>query len=184
MSNVLSHITAALLAVLLLFLFPAMQSAQREEDFRALAAYNSLMQFTDAVRNKGYISPDMYEDFAGELEAAGAVYDIELEHRHKKYHPEYDDPADSGTFKGDFTVVYDAYYTQDILPVIFPSSSAASDPGLRRYKLEAGDYLKVTLERRSRSSFDVFSDVLYGLTPGSGITQHLSYGGMVLNEDY
>lgn len=71
MVNALSKITAALLAVLLLFLFPALQAAQRQEDIRYLAAYRTLVQFTDAVRNKGIVTPKMYEDFIREIEITG-----------------------------------------------------------------------------------------------------------------
>ncbi len=184
MGNALSKIAAALLAVILIFLFPAVQSAQREEDLRVLSAHNSLVQFTDAVRSKGYISPEMYEDFTRELEITGAVYDIDLEHRHKKYHPEYGDPADPATFKGEFSVVYDANYSSSMFQVMFPSSLAGNDPDLRRYKLEVGDYLNVTLIKVSRSPFDILSGFVFGLVPGSDRTQRMSYGGMVLNEDY
>ncbi|WP_410768612.1 hypothetical protein [Fontibacillus sp. BL9] len=184
MSNALSKITAALLAVILLYLFPAIQSAQREEDLRVLAAYNSLVQFTDAIRTKGYLSPEMYEDFSRELEYTGTIYDIELEHRQKKYHPEYGDPADPATFMDDFSVVYDSYFTTAFLQVMYPATLPAGNSALRKYKLEAGDYVNVTLEKRSQTAFDALTGFISGLFPGSGHSQRLVYGGMVLNEDY
>ncbi|MEK5476427.1 hypothetical protein NYE70_05690 [Paenibacillus sp. FSL R5-0407] len=184
MGNALSKIAAAILAVVLIFLFPAFQSAQRQEDIRVLSAYNTLVQFTDAVRSKGYVSAEMYEDFARELETTGAAYDIELEHRHKKYHPEYKDPADPTTFMDEFSVVYDSNYTSDILKMLFPSALPAGGPVLRKYRLEAGDYLSVTLTKVSRSPLEVLSGFIYGTAPEGGQTKHLSYGGMVLNEDY
>ncbi|RCX23537.1 hypothetical protein DFP94_1011136 [Fontibacillus phaseoli] len=184
MSNALSKITAALLAVILLYLFPAFQYAEREEDLRLLAAYNCLVQFTDAIRIKGYLSPVMYEDFSRELESTGAIYDIELEHRHKKYHPEYEDPADPATFKEDFSVVYDSYFTSAFLEEMYPSSLPVGDSTLRKYKLEAGDFVNVTLVKRSHTAFDALSGFISGFLPGNGHTQALVYGGMVLNEDY
>lgn len=183
MSNILSQITAALLAVLLLFLFPALQAAQRAEDIRYLSAYQTLVQFADAVRNKGYVSPAMYEEFVRDLEAGGNLYDIELEHRHKKYHPEYGDPADPDTFLNDFSVVYDAYYTSDILQVLFPDASPPAANGKETYKLQAGDFFTVTATDRSRGPYEILSEFLYG---GAGKERRtmLTYGGMVLNEDY
>lgn len=180
MGNALSKITAALLAVLLLFLFPAWQVAQRQEDLRYLAAYRALVQFTDAVRNKGFVTPTMYEEFVRELETTGGGYDVELEHRHKAYHPEYDDPADPTTFLNDFTVVYDAYYTSDILQVMFPAGTGQKGAP---YELQEGDFFAVTALDRSRSPYDILAEFLY---PGAGETYPslLTYGGMVLNEDY
>ncbi|MCT2194597.1 hypothetical protein M3G15_05495 [Paenibacillus sp. p3-SID1389] len=180
MVNALSKITAALLAVLLLFLFPALQAAQRQEDLRYLAAYHTLVQFADAVRNKGFVTPDMYEDFVHELELSGGWYEVELEHRHKIYHPEYGDPADPGTFLGDFSVVYNAYYTSDILKVLFPSGTGQEGVP---YKLEEGDFFTVTAYDRSRSPLDILSEFLYN-SEGKKGPSLLTYGGMVLNEDY
>ncbi|RRJ65918.1 hypothetical protein EHV15_25585 [Paenibacillus oralis] len=184
MTNALSKITSALLAVLLLYLFPAVQTAQREEDIRYLAAYHALTEFADAVRTKGYISPVMYEEFTRNLEAEGNHYDIELEHWHKKYHPEYGDPADPNTFQGRFTVVYDAYYTEEILGVLFSENQAATSEEQVKYKLQAGDFFSVTAKDRSRSPYDVLSEFLYGTKAAAVYKNVLTYGGMVLNEDY
>ncbi|WP_055107989.1 hypothetical protein [Paenibacillus ihumii] len=183
MSNALSKVAAAILAVVLLYLVPAVQSAQREEDYRALAAYNTLVRFTDAVRNKGYVSPGMYHDFIHELGAAGGEYRIELEHRHKKYHPEYDDPADSGTFLDRFSIHYEAFYNHDIMTLLFPEQAAFGTDDEPKYRMEVGDYFTVTITRLGRTPIMVFDHFLYGAAEQRG-SHVLHYGGMVLNEDY
>ncbi|WP_178019376.1 hypothetical protein [uncultured Paenibacillus sp.] len=180
MVNALSKITAALLAVLLLFLFPALQAAQRQEDIRYLAAYRALVQFADAVRNKGVVTPTMYEDFIRELETTGGGYEVELEHRHKVYHPEYGDPADPATFLNGFSVVYDAFYTSDILQAMFPTGPGQEGES---YKLQEGDFFAVSVLDRSRSPYDILSEFLYH-GAGKANPSQLTYGGMVLNEDY
>lgn len=183
MSNALSKITAAILAVVLLYLFPAVQSAQREEDFRTLTAYNTLVRFADAVRNKGYLSQGMYNDFANELSAAGGDYRIDIELRHKKYHPEYGDPADASTFLDRFSIHYEAYYSHDILPLLFPEKPAFGGKEKLTYKMQAGDYFIVTITNLSRTPMMIFNELLYGTTRTGG-SEVLNYGGMVLNEDY
>ncbi len=180
MVNALSKITAALLAVLLLFLFPALQAAQRQEDIRYLAAYRTLVQFTDAVRNKGIVTPKMYEDFIREIEITGGGYEVELEHRHKTYHPEYGDPADPTSFLNDFSVVYDAFYTSDILQAMFPTGTGNIGDN---YVLQEGDFFAVTVVDLSRSPLDILSEFLYN-GAGKEKPSLLTYGGMVLNEDY
>lgn len=189
MPNALSKITAALLAVVLLYLVPATQAAEREEDIRVLSAYNTLVQFTDAVRNKGYLSAQMYEDFTAEIGNIGYVYDIDLEHKHKKYHPEYLDPANAASFQDDFSVQYDAYYTGDLLNELFPNPPANGgsvgdvESTSHKYKMEQGDYFTVTIVKRSVTSYEVLSSFLLGIVSGKG-SDSLTYGGMVLNEDY
>lgn len=183
----ISKVTAALLAVCLLYLFPAYQAAEKEEGIRQLVSYNLLVEFADAVRTKGYISEGMYRDFAQEIGLAGGVYDIEIEHQHKKYHPEYSDPADAATFQNTFSVVYDSYYTEDILGELFPET--ASTPAFpvidRKYYLQARDFISITITDRSRSMYDVLTEFIFpsgqkGRVQGEVMT----YGGMVLNEDY
>lgn len=185
MGNALSKLTAALLAIFLILFLPMMQTAQREEDLSTLAAYNSLVQFTDAVRNKGYISPEMYEEFIRELARSGKEYDIELEHRHKKYHPEYSDPADPATFQHQFSVVYDAFYTGDVMKVLYPEpSDAVAEYERRKYLMESGDFWIVTLQTRSRSTYEILTDFVHGTSIGWHGRDKLAYGGMILNEDY
>lgn len=185
MGNAISSISAALLAIVLIFLFPLMQTAQREEDLSTLSAYNNLVQFADAVRNKGYLSREMFEDFNRELARSGIVYDIELEHRHKKYHPEYSDPADATTFQNEFTVVYEGHFTEDVLASLYSNApSGDSGKGEELYLMQAGDFWVVTLSPRARSSYDILSGYLTGITGRESGSRGLTYGGMILNEDY
>ena len=183
MSNPLSKIVAALLVVALIVLFPAVQSAERAENIAVLTTYNTMVQFTDAVRNKGYLSARMYEDFVRDLAVSGQVYEVELEHRHKKYHPEYDDPADNSTFQERFSVIYDSYYTEELLGQLFSNTGAIGDTD-RLYKLETGDFFSVALTRRSVSPYQVLAGFLQASSMAGRGPQTLYYGGMVLNEDY
>ncbi|WMT42923.1 hypothetical protein RE628_11915 [Paenibacillus sp. D2_2] len=184
MSNPLSKIVAALLVVALLVLYPAVQAAEREENIAVLAAYNTMVQFTDAVRNKGYLSASMYEDLERELAVSGQVYEVELEHRHKKYHPEYDDPADSATFQDRFSVIYDSYYTPELIGRLFPENNGSVDDLDRLYKMETGDFFSVALTRRSVSPYQVLTGFLKVPSAAGRDSQTMHYGGIVLNEDY
>ncbi|MNN77932.1 hypothetical protein D3C81_1944390 [compost metagenome] len=130
----------------------------------------------------------MYEDFAKQIASTGVMYDIQLEHQRKKYHPEYGDPANAATFKGDFTVVYDSYYSSEIMKVLYPDQtlSAAipnSDHSSRQYKFELGDFVSISLIKRSRTPHTILSSFLLGNLDMEDQAK-LTYGGMVLNEDY
>ncbi|GJM81750.1 hypothetical protein HMSSN139_42460 [Paenibacillus sp. HMSSN-139] len=179
MTNALSKITAALLAVLLLFLFPLAGGAAAGgyPVFGGVSRYGAVHRRRS---EQGVVTPTMYEDFIRELETTGGGYEVELEHRHKTYHPEYGDPADPATFLNGFSVVYDSYYTSDILEAMFPTGAGQEGEA---YKLQEGDFIAVTALDHNRSPYDILSEFLY---PGADKANSslLTYGGMVLNEDY
>lgn len=183
MINSVSKIVAALLAVLLLYFVPAMQQAKTQEDISKLTAYHALTEFVDSVRNKGYISPEMYEDFQKELAGSGDSFGVELEHQHKKYHPEYSDPSDSSTFLNDYSVQYEGHYTEELEKVLFPDYLDEKDTNKRKYYLETGDYFTVSIQRQNKGAFRILSGLLYNSASGQEESP-LHYGGMVLNEDY
>lgn len=182
MPNVLSKITAALLAVVLLFVVPAVHAAQRDEDIGILSAYNTVVQFVDAVRNKGYLSSGMYSDFTQQLEQFGMVYDIEMEHQHKVYHPEYTDAADARSFQNQYSIHYSTYYTEDIVQTLYPD---VVDTGVQednpKYELEIGDYFNVKVIRKSTSIYEIINSFIIGSSNHE--PKFLQYGGMILNED-
>ncbi|MNK13564.1 hypothetical protein D3C87_316490 [compost metagenome] len=183
MINSVSKILAALLAVLLLYLVPAVQHAKTQEDISFLTAYHALTEFVDSVRNKGYISPVMYEDFRTEVGASGNQFDVELEHQHKKYHPEYADPSDALTFLNEYSVQYEGHYTDELEKVLFPDTSEEKDSKKRKYYLEMGDYFTVSIQRKDQSPLSILTSMLYN---SASVEEEgpFHYGGMVLNEDY
>ncbi|WP_244905545.1 hypothetical protein [Paenibacillus physcomitrellae] len=179
----LSKITAALLAVLLLYGFPMLQNTKRQEDLSQLNAYRIVAQFVDAVRTKGYITPSMYNEFTGELGTMMEGFELEMEHRHKKYQPEYEDAADAATFLGKFSVHEEAHFGDEIMEQLFPIEPANSKLESRVYYLSAGDYFDVRLQDQSKRASSILNRFLYGEDFASSAAP-LEYGGMVLNEDY
>lgn len=183
MPNVVSKITAALLSVVLLFLVPAVHTAQREEDLQGMTTYNAVVQFVDAVRNKGYVSSQMYLEFSQQLEQFGIVYDIELEHAHKTYHPEYSDPANADSFQNKYSIYYNTYYTPTILEKLYSESEIDQmrDKVNSLYLLQVGDYFNVKVTRKSASIFDILNQFIVGSVYSGQAS--VEYGGMILNED-
>nr|WP_145158790.1 hypothetical protein [Paenibacillus terrae] len=184
MSNAISKFAAVLLAVVVMYIYPAAEASQRQDDLSRIVVYNAVTQFVDAVRNKGYISPVMYEQFLEEIQATGNEFDVQMEHLHKKYHPEYIDAADPGTFQNKFSTVYDGYYTSDIMNHIFPNTTVPKDDESRVYKLTAGDFFIVTVKNVNRTAGTVMFDFVTGALTGEAAVIAFPYGGMVLNEDY
>lgn len=183
MTGGFSKLVGALLAVLLLYIYPAAEAANRQDELSQLTVYNTVTSFVDAVRTKGYITPSMYNQFQRDLSLTGNTYNIELEHLHKKYVPEYTDPANQTGFTGEFHAVMDGYYNAQILPVLYPDADLSLDNPSRRYLLTSGDTFRVDVENTNRTQATIFQEWLhFGAEPLKRVSA--SYGGMVLNEDY
>ena len=184
MINGISNLIAAVLTVLMLYVYPAMEAATKHDDFSRLLVHNTVMRFVDAVRTKGYICPQMYTQFEEELCRTGNHYDVHMEHLHQKYVPDYTDPIDPTTFSGKYETAMDAYYQAQILPVLFPKNSHAVTNPSRRYILTTGDYFTVHVINTNYTTAAVFRESLnFHLGKGSP-TVYAIYGGMIINEDY
>jgi len=181
MANSVSKWFAAFLALLLLYLVPAGEMARRQDDLSRLVVYQSVTKFVDSVRTKGYVTPTMYNDFQQELAATGNIYNVEMEHQHKKYHPEYND---SGIFLNRYSIVYDAYYQEDIMNYLFPYSTVGKEDDSRRYRLTTGDLFQVSVRSLNRTPGMLIFDALTGSDSVGKAAIAFPYGGLVLNEDY
>ncbi|MDQ0271218.1 hypothetical protein [Cytobacillus purgationiresistens] len=184
MVNPLSKVFSFFILIGCLFIVPLFFSFIKADDLAEINAQNVVTKFVDSVRNKGYISPSMYNDFVYDLESTGYLFDIELSHEKKTFHPVYEDPADSGTFKGDYIVDYDNYYSKQINKVLFPDNSLPIESESRVYKLMVGDYFKVTVQNMNRTKATIVHDFLTFGNTGNPTVIHIPYGGMVHNEDY
>lgn len=148
--------------------------ARRQDDLSRLVVYQSVTKFVDSVRTKGYITPIMYNDFLQELATTGNIYNVEMEHHHKKYHPEYADPSDPGTFLNRYSVVYDAYYQEDVMGYLFPQSNVDKQDERRRYRLTAGDHFQVSVSTLNRTPGLIMFDALTGSNSGGKAKNRIS----------
>lgn len=179
--NSISKIFALLIAVLLLYLYPISEAFEQQDDISELVVLKATTTFVDAVRDKGYVSPTMYNDFMEAIAATGNTFDVQMEHSSKKYVPVYDDPTRQETFRGSYEVHYDAFYNAQILPILFPNSAAEKDDSSRRYKLRVGDTFAVTVKNMNRTPGTILFDFLnQAISPNDKI--FIPYGGVVRNE--
>ncbi|PWK05007.1 hypothetical protein [Tumebacillus permanentifrigoris] len=184
--NTIAKAFALILAILLLYIYPMSEGFERQDDISYMVALKSVTSFTDAVRNKGYITPQMYNDFFDELQKTGNTFEVQMMHQHKRYDPDYTDTTPSSptpTFKGTYTVNYEEFYSQQIMERLFPDNNRGLEDPTRRYLLQAGDFFKVTVVNTNKTSASLMRDFLNN---GTSQTEKIviPYGGMVLNEDY
>ena len=87
MENHFQRVVAFLLSVLLFFIFPIYVTYEKKDDLSHAMASKITHLFVDNVRNKGYVSPKMFDEFNKLLTMTGNQYDIEMEHYKKRYDP-------------------------------------------------------------------------------------------------
>lgn len=162
---------------------PIYQSYQRQDDLAYQVAYQAVTDFVDNVRTKGYISPQMVEDFESRLNIGSYLFKTEFVHEKKIYTPIYPDLNNPLSFEGEYTVDFDEYYKEQIMPYLFdePNSIPKRD---RKYLMNTGDFFSVHVENMSRTKSSMLFDFLTGGNSGDGIVIVIPYGGMILNEDF
>lgn len=177
--DTISKAFVLILAILLLYIYPLSDSAAREDDLTRVIAFETITRFVDNVRDKGVLTPAMYDQFEKELAASGQEFDVRIEHKHKRYVPVYDD---QGRFTEKYTVEDENFYNAQILPVLFPENTLPPDHTDRMYRFGTGDFFAVSVRSLSRTPAVVWQDALNGTnTPGGQL--FMPYGGMVRNED-
>jgi hypothetical protein len=181
MADSFSKIVAIFLAALLLFVVPIKNEFERIDNTSRIYVLNETAKFVDSVRNLGYITPLMYQDYMGRLEATNNIYEVRLEHSIKTFDPVYSDPLDEDTFDGDYLVGFNSYYNNVILPVLFPDPPIDEDAD-RTYRLSRGDYFTVTVFNKNKTMATKLQEMLYnGNAPVTKI--YVRYGGMVKDEN-
>jgi hypothetical protein len=182
--EVISKLFAGFLAVVLMLIFPLYHQAVKQDDISQIIIQKEVTEFVDAVRTKGYITPQMYSEFSEDLAATGNVFNIELEHLHKKFNPEYADPANPASFQNSFKDYYEGHYTDEITKVLFPENDTQPmDSTKRRYILAVNDYFSVKVKNQNRTMATVLRDAITGVISGDTANLYMTYGGMVINED-
>lgn len=101
-----------LLALLIMFVFSAMNLSQRQDVLLQAYLEEKARSFAENVRVHGYLSIQMYESFIKGLQI---VYDVELIHVKQIYEPEYVNKA----FTGEVMVYNEVRYMEEVLEAIY-----------------------------------------------------------------
>lgn len=154
MEDSLSIIFAVIISLLLMFLFPMIDTWEMQDNLSYVVVYSAVTDFVDTIRNTGYITAEAYDAFLTKINATGNTFSVSLEHR-------------------EFNEDLDAYlntYTNEILKAV------DGDEGV--YKLDKYDYFYVTVKNTNRTQATVLSDFLSSHA-GDNFKIGVSYGGIV-----
>ena len=162
MEDSLITIFSIILAVLLMFIFPIMDTWERQDDISYMSIYATIVEFVDSARNLGYITEDMYNSFLRSIYATGNRYEVTIEHRNFENIPGYEHG------------VYINTYTNSII------KSLENDATGHRYDMSAGDYFYVSIKNTNKTQSTQIKEVLYASMQET-FKIGVPYGGMVRN---
>ena len=152
MGDSLSTVFTIILAVLVMFFFPMLDSWERQDDLSYMAVYTATVDFVDAVRNTGVITKDMYDSFVTQLYGTANTYDITLEHREYKIVPDERPGAPAGATE----IVYLNHYSSEIENSLY--SAAKSN----KYVFNKGDYFYVSVKNTNKTQATMLKQTTYG----------------------
>lgn len=161
MGDSLSLVFSMIVAILIMFFFPMLDSWERQDDLSYMAAYSATVDLVDAVRNTGVLTSNMLASYTGQLAATANSYDIILEHREYKVVP--------GATAGTSEVVYLNHYTTEIDNAINTSGE---------YTFNKGDYFYISVKNTNKTQATVMKQAIYS-TPIDSFKIGVPYGGQI-----
>lgn len=175
MGNILSKYITLLLAVILLFVFPTIHLLDTQDDFTRILVYNESIKLVDSVRNLGYITPRMFEDYKKKLLATNNIYEINLEHKHLIANPIYKEENGTKIFQNEARNNYMNYYNKTIIEQYLKNGKI--------YKFSSGDYFVINVYNKNITFSNKIKNLIYQFKlPDKQI--NINYGGMIKNENY
>ena len=90
MSQSFGHIMAVLIASVVFFILPVYILAEKQDLYIQSYVWEETAEFSEMVKNNGYITKKMYEVFLKNLQVTNQVYSIHMTHKHRILYPVYD----------------------------------------------------------------------------------------------
>ena len=165
--DILITIIAIGTTVVLLFVFPMMTLADRNDDITELAVQTLTTDFIDQIRRTGKLTLDQYNSFITALAATGNAYDVQLEFQILDENPGKKDTQGNSLVIGEN--VYYSIYTIQI--------EARLDSGT--YYLKEGDIVSATVKNTSTTLAQTLRNVYYRVTGNDTYTIYASWAGTV-----
>ena len=196
MSDALSNLFGAILAILLLIIAPILLFATSTESATQTYVTTITTEFVDEVREVGYLSPLMYERFMNQLDSTKIVYQVEIIHKKRVIFSEALPPVvatgggvavvtgggvaatpEATWSPNDF--YFDFYQSEELLKTLYPVDESISLLD-RYYRFERGDYIEVKVYNEQKTLATRLMQSLTGATYHQSI--HINYGGMIRNK--
>ena len=166
MDDSLSIIFAVLVALVIMFIVPLMDTWELQDNLSYVVTYAAVTDFVDTVRNTGYISMDNYSNLVTTLNSTGNRFNITMEHR--KINEQLSTKMAEENKNGKIYSVYLNTYTNEILNALEKGDV---------YKLNKFDYFYVTVKNTNMTQASIINNLV--AHDNSNFKIGCAYGGCV-----
>lgn len=170
MSDTFITIIAIFLAAILMFIFPLMTLADRNDDITQLTVQTATTEFIDEIRRTGKLTEDHYNNFLAVLSSTGNAYDVELEFQILDENPEKKSAQTSNIVVIGENVYYSVYTTQI-------EKKVRGDN--HQYILKEGDIVSASVKNRGTTLAQTLRNVYYRVSGEDTYTIAASSSGTV-----
>lgn len=177
MENKIGILFISIFAVIIMFIVPSYQLAQKQDDLAQQVVDTETAKFVDSVRSKGYLTQQMINEFMAKINIGSYVYRMDMKHEKNFYNPIFEDVNDPLSFTGEYDVLYEEFHTHQI------NEFFTSNPK-GKYKMRAEDFFSVHIENVGQTSSNIILNALQGTIYDDTPSIIVHKGGKVLNENY
>lgn len=154
MSDTFITIIAISLAAVLMFIFPLMTLADRNDDITQLSIQTATTELVDEIRKTGKLTSDEYNNFKSSIVATRNAYDVEMEFKILDENPAKKTSQSTGVTVIGENVYYSVYTTQI-------EARLADEAQDKKYVLKEGDIVSVSVKNRSQTLAQTLRNVFY-----------------------
>ena len=173
MEESLSKFVTAILAIVIMFIFPVYIAYEKKDDISYALAVRYTQDFVDKVRSKGYLTRELYQDYASQLLTTGNTYKIEMEHRYVRFDP------NSSTIGNDVNAVRneEIFSTEHILNFMDNNDE-------HKYVMNVGDNFNVKIKNTNVTMATIIYNIVTVNMNKNNVRLHVDYGGKILADKW
>jgi len=168
MGDSLVTVIAIFLAAILMFVFPLMTMADRNDDVAQLAVQTATTEFVDNTRNTGKLTLDNYEKYIQTIYSTGNSFKTEIEVQ------TLDENRDSKATQAEITKIGEnTYYTQYTTQI----EDTLNKNG--KMVLKEGDMITVTVRNTNQTIAQTLRNFFYLIAGNDTYQIAAQHGGVV-----
>ena len=173
MEESLSKFVTAILAIIIMFIFPVYIAYEKKDDISYALAVRYTQDFVDKVRSKGYLTRELYQDYASRLLTTGNTYKIELEHRYVRF------DSNSEAVGSEVSAVRneEIYSTEHILNFMDNNEE-------HKYVMNVGDNFNVKIKNTNVTMATIIYNIVTVNMNKNNVRIHVDYGGKILADKW
>lgn len=173
MEENLSKFITAILAIVIMFIFPVYIAYEKKDDISYALAVRYTQEFVDKVRSKGYVTNELYQDYVTRLLTTGNIYDIEMEHRYVRFDPSVSET--SGEVKA---VRNEEIYTNDYILDFMERNSE------HKYVMNVNDSFNVKIKNKNVTMATIIYNIVTVNLSSNNVRIYVDYGGKILADKW